>query len=54
MLWKECRSQQFYKHICKDENVVYLNFKNVLQPKVSEIIAELLKKKKKKLPSAEK
>ena len=46
MLWKECMPQQFYKHICKDESFLYLNGKNVLQPKVSEIIADLLKRGK--------
>ena len=41
--------QRFYKHICKDENFLYLNRKNVLQPKVSETITEFLK-----LPRVEK
>ena len=30
MLWKECMPQKFYKHICKDSKVLYLNVKNVL------------------------
>ena len=38
--------QPFYKHICKDENFLYLNGKNVLQPKVSDIITEFLKEEK--------
>ena len=46
MLWKECMTQQFYKHICKDKNFLYLNRKNVLQPKVLEIITEFLNKGK--------
>ena len=45
-LWKECMPQRFYKHICKDENFLYLNGKNVLQPKVSDIITEFLKEGK--------
>ena len=49
ILWKECMPQRFYKHICKDENFLYLNRKNVLQPKVSETITEFLK-----LPRVEK
>ena len=42
MLWKERMAQNFYKHICKDSNFLYLNGKNVLQPEVSEIITGLL------------
>ena len=40
MLWKECIPQKFYKHICKEKNFLYLNGKNVLHPKVYEIITE--------------
>ena len=47
MLWKECMPQRFYKHICKEKNFLYLNGKNVLQLKVSEIITELLKESNK-------
>ena len=43
MLWKECMPQKFYQHICKEKNSLYLNRKNVFQPKVSEIITEFLK-----------
>ena len=46
MLWKECMPQLFYKHICKDENFLYLKAKNVLQLKVSEIITDFLKEEK--------
>ena len=42
MLWKECMQQKFYKHICKEKNFLYLNGKNVLQPKVFEIITDFL------------
>ena len=42
MLWKECMPQNFYKHICKDKNVLYLNGKSVLQPKMLEIITDIL------------
>ena len=42
MLWKECMSQKFYQHICKKKNFLYLNEKNMLQPKVSKIITEFL------------
>ena len=42
MLWKKCMPQKFYRHICKEKNFLYLNSKNVLQPKVLEIIREFL------------
>ena len=29
MLWKECIPQHLYKHICKDENFLYLNGKKM-------------------------
>ena len=45
MFWKECIPQRFYKHICKEKNFLYLNGKNVLQPKGSEIITDFLKEK---------
>ena len=38
MLWKECMPNDFYKYICTKENFLYLNGKNVLYPKVAEII----------------
>ena len=43
MLWKECAPQRFYQHIYKEKNFVFLNRKNVLQSKVSEIITNFLK-----------
>ena len=42
MLWKECMPQRFYQHICKEKKFLYPNGKNVLQPKVSEIINDFL------------
>ena len=42
MLWKECMPQKFYKHICKEKHFLYLNGKNVLQPKILEIITDFL------------
>ena len=42
MLWKECMPTEFYKHICLEKNFVYLNGKNVLQPKVLQIISEFI------------
>ena len=46
MLWKECIPTRFYKHICKEQNFFYLNGKNVLQPKVVEIITDFIKEDK--------
>ena len=43
MLWKECMPRNFYRHICKEQNFLYLNGQNVLQPKVLEIIHDFLK-----------
>ena len=42
MLWKECMPQKFYRHIYKEKNFLYLNGKDVLQPKVLKIITEFL------------
>ena len=36
-----------YKGICSEDNFLYLNGKNILQPKVSEIINDLLDQDKK-------
>ena len=38
--------QRFYKHICKDENFLYLDGKNVLQQMLSEIKIDFLKEGK--------
>ena len=46
MLWEECMLQKFSTYICKNDNFLYLNGKNVLQPKVSDIITEYLNKDK--------
>ena len=42
MLWKECMPQEFYQHICKEKNFLYLNGKNVLRSKVLEIITDFM------------
>ena len=42
MLRKINMVQTFYQHICKENNFLYLNAKNVLQPKVLEIMNEHL------------
>ena len=38
MLWKECVPSEFYRLICREEYFLYLNSKNVLYPKVVEIV----------------
>ena len=38
MLWKECVPLDFYKFICREEHFLYLNGKNVLYPKIVEIV----------------
>ena len=42
MFWKECMAQKFYQHIYKEKSFIYLNGKNVLQPKVSEILNDFI------------
>ena len=42
IIWKECMATQFCKFICKEENFLYLNGKNILQPKVLEILTSFL------------
>ena len=38
MLWSECIPNNFYKHICKNENFIYLNGENISYVKSSKII----------------
>ena len=42
MLWKDCMPDEFFKFICKKENFSYLNSKNVLHPKVSDIVQSFI------------
>ena len=32
MFWKDCNEPSFYTHICKPDNFLYLNGKNVIYP----------------------
>lgn len=43
MIWKECMPQKFYKISAKKKNFLYLNGKNILQPKVLERFLWFLK-----------
>ena len=38
MLWIDCMSSDFYKFVCSQENFSYLNGKNVLYPKIADIV----------------
>ena len=38
MLRKDCMPNEYYKFICKHENFSYLNEKNVLHPKIVDIV----------------
>ena len=51
MLCKECIPADFYKYICKEEHLLYLNEKNVLYPKIAEIVWKFINKNKKTITS---
>ena len=51
MLWRECMLLEFYKFICEEKNFVYLNGKNVLQPKLQQIVGEFIEKGEKTIVS---
>ena len=42
MLWNECFPNDIYKHICQNDNFIYLNWKNVLHQKTSEIFWQFI------------
>ena len=44
MLWREWMLIEYYKFICEETYFLYLNEKNVLQPRVLQIIAEFIEK----------
>ena len=44
MLWDECIKKSFYKHICENDDFVYLNGKNVLYSKTAQIVLDYLSK----------
>lgn len=48
ILWKEQIPSKCYKHVCLEENFFNLNGKNVLYPKVAEIILDFIQKDEKK------
>ena len=38
MFWEDGNERSFYKHIYQQENFLYLNGKNVIYPRVTEIV----------------
>ena len=40
--WEDCNKPSFYKHICKPDNSLYLNSKNVIYPQVADIVWKYL------------
>ena len=42
MLWRECVPAAFYRFICQEENVRYLNGRDVSQPGVLEIVGKFV------------
>ena len=44
MLWDERIEKTFYKHICENDNFIYLNGKNVLYSKTGQIVLDYLNK----------
>ena len=43
LVWKECVPVDFYRHICKEENLMYLNGKTVIYSTVAQIVSKFLK-----------
>ena len=42
MLWRECIHHEFYRHISKEKNFVYLNRRDVGQPGALEIVGNFI------------
>ena len=38
MFWEDCNEPCLYKYICQPENFLYLNGKNIIYPRVAEIV----------------
>ena len=38
IFWEDCNEQSFYKHICHPENFLHLKRKNVIYPRVDDIV----------------
>ena len=42
MFWEVCNKSSFCKHICQPDNFLYLNEKNVIYPRVAEIVMDYI------------
>ena len=42
MFWEDCNKPKFYKHNCKPDNFLYLNGKNVIYPRVADIVLKYI------------
>ena len=42
MFWEDCNESSFYKYICQPGNFLYLNGKNVIYPRVAEIVMDYI------------
>ena len=49
MLWDECIEKDFYKHVCENNNFIYLSGKNVLYSKTAQIALDYLNKDEKNI-----
>ena len=54
MFWEDCNEPSFYKHICKPDNFLYLNDKNVIYPRVADIVWKYLEQDEQTLARLEK
>ena len=49
MLWDECIEKDFHKHVCENNNFIYLSGKNVLYSKTAQIALDYLNKDEKNI-----
>ena len=50
LVWKECVPADFYRHFCKEENLMYSNGKTVIYSTVAEIVLKSLEADTKSFP----
>ena len=43
MFWEDISEPSFYKNICQPDNFLYLNEKNVIYPRMAEILMNYIK-----------
>ena len=46
MFWEDCNEHTFYKHIWEPDNFLYVNGKNVIYPRVADIVWKYLEQDK--------